>query len=150
MRHGVAAAAAVMVLATGAAAEPAGRWFGGLGQGAAEYGVKNDNAGSDGFYIACLPDGASIMLTVGGRTPVPLSTVSVLVDADAFELATDASGDFSTASRDGHTRFLALWDALRDGDALQVRLSTGQSARFSLSGTAKVLPRQHCRTAFER
>lgn len=52
-----------------ATAEPIGRWFSGFGQGTVEYGIKNDSAGSDYFYIACTPEGAQIRVTVGEKTP---------------------------------------------------------------------------------
>lgn len=150
MRYGLAAAAAVMFLTAGAAAEPTGRWFSAVAQGVTEYGVKNDNAGSDYFYIACQAEGAAIMVTVGGATPQPMSTLVVAIDDDEYQLGTDATGDIGTVSRAGHDSFLALWESLRDGDVMRVRLSTGQSSVFSLAGTAKVLPRRHCRTGFER
>lgn len=134
-----------------ASAEPMGRWFSGYGQGTTEYGIKNDSAGSDYLYIACSPEyGTSISFTIGGKNPRPRSTVIATIGSDEFELYTDGMGQFQTASRVSYDTFRTLWEAMRTGSAMRVRLSTGQSTAFTLKGAAKVLGRQHCQTDFER
>ncbi len=115
-----------------------------------EYGLKNDSAGSDYFYIACFEDGATISLTVGGKNPQPTSKVLVVIGADEYELYTDKAGEFRTDSHVAYDTFRTLWASLRTGSVARVRLSSGQSTAFTLVGAAKVLPREQCKTGFEQ
>lgn len=137
-------------VSTTAGAEPIGRWFSGYGQGTMEYGLKNDSAGSDYFYIACPEDGATISFTVGGKNPRPNSKVFVVIGSDEYELYTDKAGEFRTDSHVDYDTFRTLWSSLRAGNAARVRLSSGQSTAFTLAGAAKVLPREQCKTGFEQ
>ena len=138
-------------VSAGASAEPIGRWFSGYGQGTLEYGIKNDSAGSDYFYIACSPDlGTSISITVSGRNARRGDPILAVIGADEFELWPDESGDFQTGSRVAYDTFRTLWNAMRRGSAMRVRLPTGESTVFTLAGAAKTLPREHCQTDFER
>jgi hypothetical protein len=130
-------------------AEPMGRWYSGFGQGITEYGIKNDSAGSDYFYIAWAPDGATIDFTVGGKNPQPQSTVIVDRGADDFELPTDDHGRFTTGSHVASDNFRALWQSLRSGSLVRIRLSTGETTVFTLKRAAKILPAKRCKTAFE-
>lgn len=133
-----------------AAAEPIGRWWAGFGQGTFEYGIHNDSAGSDTVYIACGENSTNIDFKVGGVRAVPGSSILVNIGADEFELSTDEKGYFQTNSHVASDTFHALWGAIRSGEVMRVRLSTGQSTAFSLKGTTKVLPKEGCQTDFER
>lgn len=137
------------ITALPASAEPTGRWFSGYGQGTMEYGIKNDSAGSDYFYIACPEDGATINFTVGGKNPEPHSVVIVVIGADEYELFTGKTGEFRTTSHVGYDNFRSLWTSMRKGQTMRVRLSTGESTAFTLRGAAAALPREHCKTSFE-
>lgn len=149
MRH-ILMAVGLIACSGMASGEPIGRWFSGYGQGTMEYGLKNDSAGSDYFYIACPYDGATISFTVGGKNPRPLSTVIVVVGAEEYELTTDKWGQFRTTSHVSYDIFRSLWASMRSGSAMRVRLSSGQSTAFTLKGAAKVLPRDQCETGFEK
>ena len=140
-------ALALVALATPAAAEPMGSWRSGWGQGVTEYGIKNDSAGSDHIYIACSDDdGASVRFSVGGAEAPKRGMVIVTIGADEFELQINKSGHFPTMSRVDAAIFDALWTAIRKGQVMRVRLSTGQSTLFTLRGAAKVLPPHSCDT----
>lgn len=131
-----------------ATAEPIGRWFSGFGQGTVEYGIKNDSAGSDYFYIACTPEGAQIRVTVGGKDASPGTDVIITIGAEEFELFTSADGWINTESHVADGIFRSLWEAIRSGSVMRVRLPTGQSAPFTLRGTAEVMPKDPCLTGF--
>lgn len=135
-----------LAISTAAHAEPIGRWWSGFGQGTVEYGIKNDSAGSDEFYIACKPSGATINITVGGVDAPKNSHVIVTIAADEYELATDEWGDFRTNSTLGDAIFGALWTSIRKGSVMRVRLPSGESTPFTLAGAAKILPREYCTT----
>lgn len=151
MRFRSSICAILLASAHPAGAEPIGRWFSGYGQGTLEYGIKNDSAGSDYFYIACSPDfGTSIRITVGAQDAKPGSTTIVVIGGDEFELWTDKDGVFRTDSHVAYDTFRSLWDAMRRGTVMRVRLSSGQSTVFTLRGAAIELPRAHCETDFER
>lgn len=149
MKIRVFVAAGIFALSSPAFAEPIGRWFSGYGQGTTEFGIKNDSAGSDYFYIACSDRGASISFTVGGINPSPRSTVIIVIGAEEYELGVGKSGEFKTSSHVAYDNFRSLWASLRACKAMRVRLSTEQSTVFSLTGAAKILPRTQCKTAFE-
>lgn len=146
----ISVVAALALLAAPLSAEPTGRWYGAFGQGAFEYGIKNDSAGSDYFYIYCPQEGAKILITVGGKNPAADSIARVVIGGDEFELPIDSSGEFTTGTHVGNDNFHALWDAMRSGSVMRVRLSTGQSTAFTLKNTAKVLPKKARATAFEQ
>lgn len=151
MKYGYVFAGVMLALTTSASAEPMGKWFSGWGQGVSEYGIKNDSAGSDYFYIACPDDdGAVIHITVGGKNPEPLSTVIVTIGSDEYELYINDSRKFDTSSHVASDNFTALWAALRSGEVMRVRLSTGETTAFTLKGTSKALPQSPCVTSFER
>lgn len=136
---------------TVAIAEPIGHWFSGFGQGATEYGIKNDRAGNDYFYIACSPDfGTTIRITVGGKDAPPNKHVKVVIGPDEFELFTENNGDFRTDSRVASDTFRSLWSSMRNGSAMRVRLQSGESTVFTLKGSSKVLDKEPCETDFER
>lgn len=138
-------------ISTVASAEPIGRWFSGYGQGTMEYGIKNDSAGNDYFYIACSPDfGTTIRITVGGKDAPPNQNVIVVIGPNEFELFTDQEGYFRTDSHVASDTFRALWGALRNGAAMRVRLQSGESTAFTLNGSSKVLDTEPCETDFER
>lgn len=146
----LASATVATLIATPAAAEPIGRWWAGFGQGNFEYGIHNDSAGGDTVYIACGEAPATIEFTVGGVQPRPGSSILVIIGADEFELPAGEQGRFETGSHVASDTFHALWDAMRRGQVMRVRLATGQSTAFTLKGAAKVLPAVSCLTDFER
>lgn len=131
-------------------AEPIGRWFSGFGQGTVEYGIRNDSAGSDYLYIACAPDRTYISLTVGGAQPRSGDRITITIDADEFEIMAGEHGYFQTGSHVESDTFRAVWESMRAGSNMRVRLSTGQSTNFTLSGSARTLGPQPCETDFER
>ena len=141
----------IAIFARPIAAEPIGQWYSGFGQGTVEYGIKHDSAGSDYFYIACSPDfGTSINITVGGTDAPPGKNVVVTIGADEFDLPIGRDGYFTTHSHIAYDIFRTLWSSLRRGTVMRVRLANGQSTVFSLRGSGRILPKQHCRTDFER
>jgi hypothetical protein len=133
-----------------AQAEPTGRWWSGFGQGNLEYGIKNDSAGSDEFYIACMQDRTYISLRIGGVEPKQGQSAIVTIGPDEFEVQLGKDGYVETASHVGYDTFRAWWAAMRAGANMRVRLSTGQSTNFTLKGAAKILPRDACETDFQR
>jgi len=143
-------ALAALIIANPASAEPTGRWWAGFGQGAFEYGIKNDSAGSDSIYMFCAQDHTYISFSIGGIAPTPGQTVIVTIGSDKFELFVSNLGYFETRSRAGNATYGILWAAIRAGANMRVRLPTGQSTNFTLKGAAKVLPRAPCQTDFAR
>lgn len=140
-----------IALASGeAGAEPTGKWWAGFGQGTFEYGIKNDSAGSDEFYIACGYDFTTISFKISGVVPKQGQRVVINIGGDEFDLWLGARGDFETKSHVDSDNFYALWDALRAGQIMRVRLSSGQSTAFTLKGAAKTLPKDACQTDFAR
>ena len=129
-------------------AEPIGRWWSGYGQGTLEYGIKNDSAGNDTVYIACAYDHTTINFDVGGKDPRPRSLVVVVIGADEWELYVDNEGMIPTSSHVAADNFISLWKGMRNGSSMRVRLSTGESTVFSLSGSSKALPKEPCKTDF--
>ena len=148
LRYSLAVAA--LACATTASAQPIGRWWAGFGQGNFEYGIHNDSAGSDAVYISCGEVPTTIEFTVGGVKPKQGSTIIATIGADEFELPAGRGGLFETKSHAESGNFRALWTAMRIGQVMRVRLSTGQSTVFTLKGAAKVLPKESCPTDFER
>ena len=143
----------VLVVATSATvawAEPIGRWWAGYGQGNLEYGIHNDSAGIDSVYIGCGEEQTYVSFTVGGVEPKHGSAILVTIGADEFELPIGKWGSFETGSHVASDNFHALWDAIRTGEFMRVRLATGQSTVFTLKGAAKALPKEACKTDFER
>lgn len=139
----------VMASSTTAFAEPVGRWFSGFGQGTVEYGLKNDSAGSDYFYIACAPKGASISITVSGRSAPPNSDIFVAIDDDELTLYADERGDVQTQTHVDSDNFRALWSYIRNGHAMHVRFLTGESTVFKLKGTLNIFDTDPCDTQFD-
>lgn len=137
-------------LATGAVAEPIGRWWAGFGQGNFEYAIKNDSAGSDEFYIGCGEVPTTINFRISGVEPKRGQSVLITIGADEFDLTLGENGYFETRSHVASDNFRALWSAIRAGQVMRVRLSTGQSTAFTLKGAAKTLPKDACPTDFER
>lgn len=135
-----------------AQAEPVGQWFSGYGQGITEYAIENDSAKSDYFYIACDDAGdATIMFTVSTREPEPGSSVVVTIGARDYELPVAEDRLFHTHSRADSDTFGALWDDIRSSSgSMRVRLASGEAASFTLEGAAKEMPREHCKTAYEK
>jgi hypothetical protein len=142
--------AAILASAGAAHAEPIGRWWAGFGQGNFEYAIKNDSAGSDQFYIGCGEVPTTISMTIGGVEPKAGQTAVITIGADEFELPLGRDGYFETKSHVASDTFHAVWDAIRAGHAMRVRLSSGQSTAFTLKGAAKALPKDACPTDFER
>lgn len=133
-----------------AAAEPIGRWWAGFGQGNFEYAVKNDSAGSDEFYIGCGEVPTTISFRISGVEPKRGQSVLITIGGDEFDLPLGENGYFETKSHVASDNFRALWSAIRAGQVMRVRLSTGQSTSFTLKGAAKALPKESCTTEFER
>jgi hypothetical protein len=151
MKHRLMLAIFSVSISTFVSAEPIGRWFSGFGQGTMEYGIKNDSAGSDYFYIACSPDfGTSISITVRGKDAPANQNVIVVIGSEEYDLFTDKNGDFSTESRVASDTFRSLWNSIRSGSAMRVRLQSGESTVFTLEGSGKVLDKEPCETDFER
>lgn len=146
----MAVAAAASLFGGGALAEPTGVWWAGFGQGNFEYAIKNDSAGSDEFYVSCGEVPTTIRVRVGGVDPQAGQTSVVTIGAAEYELFTGPGGEFETKSHVGSDTFHALWDAIRGGQVMRVRLATGQSTVFTLKGAAKALPKESCPTDFER
>lgn len=133
-----------------ASAEPIGRWWAGFGQGNFEYAIKNDSAGSDQFYIGCGEVPTTISFRIGGVEPRRGQSVLITIGGDEFDLPLGDNGYFETKSHVASDNFRALWSAIRTGQVMRVRLSTGQSTAFTLKGAAKALPKEACATDFER
>ena len=148
MRQFFFMAAALTLTASIANAEPIGRWWAGFGQGNFEYGIHNDSAGSDTVYISCGEVPTTIEFTIGGVNPKQGSDILVTIGADEFVLSAGKDGYFDTKSHVASDNFHALWDAMRAGQFMRVRLASGQSTAFMLKGAAKVLPKQACTTDF--
>jgi len=147
----IMAAVTLLVPAGSTSAASFGEWGAGFGQGVLEYGIKNDSAGSDHLYIACSDDwGTSVSFTVGGKSPPAKSDVFVAAGRDQLELSTDEWGSFTTKSHVASDTFRYLWAIIRRESVLHVRLASGESTTFSLKGAAKVLPREPCKTDYER
>ena len=143
-------ASSFLFLAIPAEAEPYGRWWTGWGMGVTEYGYKSDSAGSDKIYIACSHDSTTISFSISGINPRPRSEVIVVIDGEELRLFSDVDGSIPTDSRVADANFRALWSLMRSGNTMWVRLSTGESARFPLKGSAKVLDAESCETDFAR
>jgi hypothetical protein len=142
---------ALALAPTSAPAAELGKWRFGSGQGISEYSIQNDSAGNDEFSIACSDDwGTFIDLRVGGKQPSNRSTVTIDVDADEFTFAADERGRIRTASHVDNDNFRALWRDIRRGSLMRVRLQSGKSTTFRLSGASAVLEREVCKTDFER
>jgi len=127
---------------TPAPAEPIGKWWSGWGQGVTEIGIKNDSAGSDEIYIACSqdrPNHTTISFTIGGKNPRPGSSVFIVIGSDTLEFPIDEHGNGSTNTHVAADNFTFLWDAIRRGRWMVVRLATGESTRFMLAGAAAAL-----------
>lgn len=137
-------------ISANAFAEPMGKWWGGFGQGTAEYGIKNDSAGSDSIYIVCNAKRTDLLFTVGGVVPKPGSRISVDIDGDEFGLVAKSNGSIETETRSGSNAFYFLWEAFRAGHVARVRLSTGQHTIFTLRGAARALPKEPCETDMNR
>lgn len=133
------------------AAEPIGRWWSGWGMGVSEYGYKADSGGNDSIYIACSPDsGTSVSFTITGESPDPESEVTVVIDGEEIRLFADKDGQIPTDSRAADGNFRYLWEMIRKGRTMRVRLSTGESTRFPLIGSTKALGAEPCETDFAR
>lgn len=150
MRAMTTATALALMAVTSAAAEPIGRWWAGFGQGNFEYAIKNDSAGSDQFYIGCGEVPTTIRFRIGGVEPKRGQSVLITIGGDEFDLPLGESGYFETKSHVASDNFRALWSAIRAGQVMRVRLSSGQSTAFTLKGAAKALPKDACTTDFER
>ncbi len=146
----IIASVAALAIAGTADAEPIGRWWAGFGQGNFEYAIKNDSAGSDEFYIGCGELPTTIRFRIGGVEPIEGQSVLINIGADEFDLRLGRQGRFETKSHVESDNFHALWDVIRSGKIMRVRLSTGQSTVFTLKGAAKALPKEACSTDFER
>lgn len=133
-----------------ASAEPIGKWWAGSGQGNLEYAIKNDSAGSDQFYIGCGWAPTTISLKVGGVEPKQGQHAFITIDGDEFDLSLGEYGNFETKSHVDSDTFIALWTAIRAGQTMRVKLSTGQSTSFTLTGAAKALPKEPCETDFAK
>lgn len=131
-------------------AEPIGRWWIGFGQGNTEYGVHNDSSEADTIYIACGQVPTTISFRVGGVEPAEGEVIVVTIDDEEFELLIGTDGQFKTASHVASDTFNLLWDYIRSGDYMRVRLGTGESTVFTLAGTSSTLPKKGCSTDFER
>ncbi|WP_438725634.1 hypothetical protein ACR9YC_06800 [Parasphingorhabdus sp. DH2-15] len=119
--------------------------------GVSEYGYRSDSAGSDTIYISCSEDqGTNIRFTIGGRDPEPVSEITIVIDGEELRLFTNSDGNVPTASHVAASNFWSLWKMMRSGQTMRVKLSTGESTIFPLNGSAKVLPREHCKTDFAR
>ena len=134
-----------------ASAEPIDRWWSGWGMGVFEYGYRSDSAGSDTIYISCSDDwGTNIRFTIGGKDPEPISEITVVIDGKELRLFTNSDGSVPTESHLAASNFWSLWEMIRSGQTMWVKLSTGESTTFPLKGSAKALPREHCKTDFAR
>lgn len=128
-------------------AAPIGQWFFDYGQGNFSYAIYNDSAGSDSFEFydttnGLTGGGVGISVRVGGVSPLPYSTVIVTIGGDEWQLPVDREGGVPTDCHVCAANFDDLWDHVRKGAVMRVRLSTGQSTRFTLAGAAKVLGRR--------
>jgi len=91
--------------ASGAVAEPIGRWWAGFGQGNFEYAIKNDSAGSDQFYIGCGEVPTRISFRISGVAPKRGQSVLITIGADEFDLQLGERGYFETKT---HVEFRHL------------------------------------------
>lgn len=139
-----------LIFSKPAIAEPIGKWWSGWGQGTSEYGFKNDSAGSDKIYIACGEQETTIRFTVGGKSPPPKSTVFVTIGDEEYTIITNEWGDGTTNCRVCADNFIALWEAIREGQTMWVRYADGRATRFPLAGADKVLEPDACTTDFAR
>jgi hypothetical protein len=127
----------------GAQAEPIGRWFGASDSGAPVYGFTRDAAGLDAIQIVCAPGEPRLRVLVGSARPKPRDLVKFVIDGTEWDLFTNDDQEVTPQGQDGGS-FIGLWNGLRRGQAVRVRLASGGAATFSLRGAARVLPRQPC------
>jgi hypothetical protein len=125
-----------------AQAEPVGRWYVDTGQGSPTYGF-NKGSGLDAISIVCMPGDARVRVLVGTGSPRPRDMVKFIVDGNEWDLFTNDSQEVSAGGSDSGS-FAGLWNAMRRGKVLRVRLASGGTATFSLAGAARTLPRQPC------
>jgi len=133
-----------------AQAEPTGRWWAGWGQGTAEYGYSSPDVGK--VYIACDEGsgfGTSVSFTLQRSEPKAGEAILLETERESFEFSADSQGNLATDSHVGSDIFGALWAALRRDKTLTVSFG-GKSAKFPLTGSAKVLPPIACETDFAR
>lgn len=123
-------------------------WKAGFGQGTNEYFV--DNGPGNRFYIACGEENTSIMPTIIGESPPSGTTVSIIIDADEYDMGTDANGYIPTDCHVCGDNFDALWTALRKGHYMLVKFADGRSSKFSLKGASRAMPKEPCQTDWER
>lgn len=143
-------ALASLLVVTPAHSEPYGRWWTGWGMGVTEYGYKSDSAGSDSIYIACSHDSTTLSFSISGKNPEPRSEVTVVIDGEELRLISNRDGAIPTDSRVADANFRSLWGLMRSGSTMWVKLSSGESARFPLKGSAKILNAESCETDFAR
>lgn len=135
---------AAWALSSGVAlAEPIGRWFSSSEQGSLVYGFTKSGAGLDAIYIVCGPGEARLRVTVGSAQPKPRDLVKFIVDRNEWDMFTNDDREVVASGSDAGN-FIGLWNAMRRGQAVRVRLASGGTATFALRGAAKVLPRQPC------
>jgi hypothetical protein len=128
-------------------AEPLDRWWGGGGMGVAEYGYTASD-GSKWILISCPYDGASILVSINGVDPAPSSTVTFEVSNRKIELYNNASDNLNTDSHVNADGFYLLSDLIRAGRELTVTLESGETAKFSLAGSSREMPKEPCVTGF--
>jgi hypothetical protein len=127
--------------ATSVQAERSGDWVSGYGQGLIEYSTDIGDSSFrlfDGSASGFL-DKVSFHVSVQGTEPKPKSIVTIHIGNRTFEFPIDKDGDANTNCKICALEWDGLWNAIRAGQAMTVRLQTGQSAQFSLKGSGKLL-----------
>jgi hypothetical protein len=139
----------LMALPATVSAAPSGRWAHSA-HATEEYGIRNDSENRNGIRIVCAPDTTAIYFSVDGRDPGPNSRVWVTIGRKKFDVPVDEHGVLTTGNSVRSSYFYSLWEAIRAGSRMTVRLSTGETTSFTLKDSAKVLPREACTTDFGR
>ena len=142
----------VCVASTSAKAERSGDWVSGYGQGVIEYSTDADNSSFrlfDGSASGFL-DKVGFSVSVKGRDPEPKSIVKVLIEQRTFEFPIDRDGYANTNCRICALEWDGLWHSMRSGRTMIVTLQSGESAEFSLRGSAKLLGSEPFKADFYR
>lgn len=130
------------------------QWFADHPPGFHVYQVVRENG--DRFEFSCdvaftEKGGATAIVVVQGLEPAPNSDVEVTIDGTrTFKLMFDRNRIVRTDCEECAFAYTRLWQAVRLGNRMSVRLANGQTGEFPLKGTAAVIPATPCKPDFER
>jgi hypothetical protein len=121
------------------------QWVVGYGQGVLEYSNYLDNDDLSKIIISDASEAYSggtveIFISIDGTSPKKYSIVKFLVDGDLIEMSSNDGGTIATDCHVCASNFDALWASLRRGRELIIQFD-GKTAKFSLKGSTKALPK---------